>query len=81
MSKQRLKDSEQLAILQIFLYMLMVEKLDEFIDELTGGHQFRVFTGRVSVLERPLTEKAGLGWKGRSSMLINKVNGSFFLSE
>ncbi|ABK89664.1 tRNA epoxyqueuosine(34) reductase QueG [Francisella tularensis subsp. novicida] len=55
-----------------------LQQLGEFIDELTGGHQFRVFTDSAPVLERPLAEKAGLGWQGKSSMLMNKAQGSFF---
>ncbi|API86929.1 tRNA epoxyqueuosine(34) reductase QueG [Francisella uliginis] len=55
-----------------------LQKLGQYIDELTGGHQFRVFTDSAPVLERPLAEKAGLGWQGKSSMLMNKTQGSFF---
>ncbi|WP_150468297.1 tRNA epoxyqueuosine(34) reductase QueG [Francisella sp. SYW-9] len=55
-----------------------LQRLGQYIDELTGGHQFRVFTDSAPVLERPLAEKAGLGWQGKSSMLMNKTQGSFF---
>lgn len=55
-----------------------LQKLGEYIDELTGKHQFRVFTDSAPVLERPLAEKAGLGWQGKNSMLMNKSQGSFF---
>lgn len=55
-----------------------LQKLAEYIDQLTGNHQFRVFTDSAPVLERPLAEKAGLGWQGKNSMLMNKLQGSFF---
>lgn len=55
-----------------------LQKLGEYIDQLIGNHQFRVFTDSAPVLERPLAEKAGLGWQGKSSMLMNKIQGSFF---
>lgn len=42
----------------------------------------RVFVDSAPVLEKPLAEKAGLGWIGKHSNLINKDNGSwFFLGE
>lgn len=43
---------------------------------------FRPFVDSAPVLERPLAEKAGLGWVGKHSLLINKQAGSwFFLGE
>jgi epoxyqueuosine reductase len=45
-------------------------------------HQYRAFVDSAPVLERALAEKAGLGWIGKNSMLINKQAGSwFFLGE
>ncbi|NOU52028.1 tRNA epoxyqueuosine(34) reductase QueG [Pseudoalteromonas sp. JBTF-M23] len=43
---------------------------------------FRPFVDSAPVLERQLAEKAGLGWRGKNSLLIQKHAGSwFFLGE
>lgn len=47
-----------------------------------GPHGYRVFVDSAPVLEKPLAEKAGLGWIGKHTNLINKNSGSwFFLGE
>ena len=43
---------------------------------------FRPFVDSAPILERPLAEKAGLGWVGKHTLVINKEAGSwFFLGE
>ncbi|OHU89066.1 MULTISPECIES: tRNA epoxyqueuosine(34) reductase QueG [Pseudoalteromonas] len=43
---------------------------------------YRPFVDSAPVLERQLAEKAGLGWRGKNSLLIQKQAGSwFFLGE
>ena len=43
---------------------------------------FRPFVDSAPVLERPLAEKAGLGWVGKHSLLLDETAGSwFFLGE
>lgn len=43
---------------------------------------FRPFVDSAPVLERPLADKAGLGWTGKHSLLLNQDAGSwFFLGE
>ncbi|QLE78784.1 tRNA epoxyqueuosine(34) reductase QueG [Francisella sp. Scap27] len=55
-----------------------LQKLGEYINDIIDTHEFRVFTDSAPVLEKPLAEKAGLGWMGKNSMLMNKSQGSFF---
>jgi len=44
--------------------------------------EYRVFADSAPVLEVALAEKAGLGWRGKHTLLINKDRGSwFFLGE
>lgn len=65
------------------------EKIQLEVDKLqasqTSGIQpfeYRVFTDSAPVLEVALAEKAGLGWRGKHTLLINKNRGSwFFLGE
>lgn len=64
-----------------------LQKLSEKIEsELKKTHyedfSYRVFTDSAPVLEVALAEKAGLGWRGKHTLLINKNRGSwFFLGE
>jgi epoxyqueuosine reductase len=56
--------------------------LAERIAERVRPFQHRVFVDSAPVLEKPLAEKAGLGWVGKHSNLINRQAGSwFFLGE
>jgi len=49
---------------------LSIYQLDEF--------QYRVFTDSAPVLEVALAEKAGLGWRGKHTLLITREAGSWF---
>lgn len=52
------------------------------IESVTGEYGYRVFVDSAPVLEKPLAEKAGVGWIGKHTNLINKDAGSwFFLGE
>lgn len=52
------------------------------IEERIGPLGYRVFVDSAPVLEKPLAEKAGLGWIGKHTNLINRNAGSwFFLGE
>ncbi len=57
-------------------------KLADQISEVADNHGFRAFTDSAPVLEKALAEKAGLGWIGKHTNLINSQAGSwFFLGE
>ncbi len=59
------------------------KKITTYFDKLAGeDFNFRPFVDSAPILERPLAEKAGLGWVGKHSLLLNKEAGSwFFLGE
>ncbi len=59
-----------------------LQKLASRIERQTGPFGYRVFVDSAPVLEKALAEKAGLGWIGKHTNLINKTAGSwFFLGE
>lgn len=61
-----------------------LKKLGQKVAEFVGDEAllFRPFVDSAPVLERPLAEKAGLGWTGKHSLILNKDAGSwFFLGE
>lgn len=59
-----------------------LKKLGQKIEQEVGVYGFRPFVDSAPVLERQLAEKAGLGWRGKHSLLINQQAGSwFFLGE
>ena len=56
-------------------------KLKDFmslLNEQIGPVEGRVFVDSAPVLERQWAQKAGLGWLGKNSLLLNKSMGSFF---
>ncbi len=59
-----------------------LQKLAERIATAIGPFGYRVFSDSAPVLEKALAAKAGLGWIGKHSNLINRQAGSwFFLGE
>ncbi len=59
-----------------------LQQLAERIEANIGPFQYRVFSDSAPVLEKALAEKAGLGWIGKHTNLIDKQTGSwFFLGE
>lgn len=59
-----------------------LRKLAGRIEKEIGPLGHRVFVDSAPVLEKPLAEKAGLGWIGKHTNLINRDTGSwFFLGE
>ena len=70
-------------------HKVMRQKLQRLCDDiaklnskLSPEFTYRVFADSAPVLEVALAEKAGLGWRGKHTLLINKAHGSwFFLGE
>ncbi|HEY0563658.1 MAG TPA: tRNA epoxyqueuosine(34) reductase QueG [Methylophilus sp.] len=66
-------------------HKVLRKKLQQLCDKIqaaTAEFSYRVFTDSAPVLEVALAEKAGLGWRGKHTLLINKDRGSwFFLGE
>lgn len=59
-----------------------LQKLADLIQAEIGKFGYRAFVDSAPVLEKALAEKAGLGWIGKHSNLINRRAGSwFFLGE
>ena len=59
-----------------------LKQLGEKIEQHVGSYGYRPFVDSAPVLERPLAAKAGLGWVGKHSLLLNREAGSwFFLGE
>jgi epoxyqueuosine reductase len=59
-----------------------LQSFAEAIDTRIATHHYRVFTDSAPVLEIPLAAKAGLGWRGKHTLLLNRERGSlFFLGE
>lgn len=57
-------------------------KLAARIDASFTGHDYRAFTDSAPVLEKALAHKAGLGWIGKHTLLLDREAGSwFFLGE
>jgi epoxyqueuosine reductase len=56
-----------------------LQKLADTIEHQMGEFGYRVFTDSAPVMEKPIAEKAGLGWIGKNTLLLNKNAGSWFL--
>ncbi len=86
-SKKQSEDTYQIAkyaygedyhhVLKRKLYQLV-----EQMQKTAGEFQFRIFTDSAPVLEREWARRAGLGWIGKNSLLLQPKKGSyFFLAE
>lgn len=59
-----------------------LQQLAQRIEQEIGGYGHRVFTDSAPVMEVELAQKAGLGWRGKHTLLVSREAGSlFFLGE
>ncbi len=59
-----------------------LQTLAQKIEAESGSSGYRVFTDSAPVMEVALAEKAGLGWRGKHTLLLNRQAGSmFFIGE
>jgi epoxyqueuosine reductase len=56
-----------------------LKRLGRAVTELIGDFGYRVCVDTAPLLEKPAAEKAGLGWIGKHTNLINDKAGSWFL--
>src|SRR3990172_8395557 len=56
-----------------------LQKLADRIQKEVGPFRYRVFTDSAPVMEVELAQKAGLGWRGKHTLLLNREAGSFFV--
>ncbi len=85
----RLRDP-QAAVISIYArgrdyHKVLRSRLQQLADRIravAGEFGFRVFTDSAPVMELPLAEKAGIGWRGKHTLMLNREAGSmFFLGE
>ncbi|WP_128112519.1 tRNA epoxyqueuosine(34) reductase QueG [Polynucleobacter necessarius] len=85
----RLEDPQQ-AVVSMYArgrdyHKVLRNRLQEFaklIEEKIGTFGYRVFTDSAPLMEVELARKAGLGWRGKHTLLLNRESGStFFLGE
>lgn len=55
-----------------------LQRLASRLEDEIGGFGYRVFCDSAPVLEKPLAAKAGLGWMGKHSLVLDRRTGSYF---
>jgi epoxyqueuosine reductase len=87
--RARLGDPEA-AVVSVYArgrdyHKVLRARLQQLADRIrgeVGEFGYRVFTDSAPVMELPLAEKSGLGWRGKHTLLINRDAGSmFFMGE
>ena len=62
-------------------HKVMRRRLQQLADRITqavGDFRYRAFTDSAPVMEVELAQKAGLGWRGKHTLLLTREAGSFF---
>jgi len=82
---QRLKEPQQAYVSRYALgrdYHKLIRKrlqqLAERIQQQIGPFGYRAFVDSAPVLEKAIAEKAGLGWIGKNTLVLNRKAGSYF---
>jgi len=52
--------------------------LADRVGSAVDGFRYRAFTDSAPVMEVELAQKAGLGWRGKHTLLLNRTAGSYF---
>ena len=55
-----------------------LQQLADKVKAEIGDFGYRVFTDSAPLMELPLAEKAGLGWRGKHTLLLSRSAGSMF---
>ncbi len=59
-----------------------LQKLADVMTATLGDFTYRVFTDSAPIMEVALAEQAGVGWRGKHTLLLHRAHGStFFLGE
>ena len=82
---QKLEDPEQ-AVVSVYargrdyhrVLRSRLQKLAQHIQSHVSELGYRVFTDSAPILEVELARKAGLGWRGKHTLLLSRTGGSFF---
>jgi epoxyqueuosine reductase len=83
-------DDPTVAVISIYArgrdyHKVIRARLQQLVDRIKGEigpFGYRVFSDSAPVMEVALTEKSGLGWRGKHTLLLNREAGSmFFLGE
>ena len=61
-----------------FIMKDKLKKIAQLINQHTDSFKYRTFVDSAPVMEKPIAEKAGLGWIGKHSNLIIKDVGYYF---
>jgi epoxyqueuosine reductase len=90
-ARERLRqDDPQAAVVSVYargrdyhkVLRNRLQQLAERVRAAIGDYGYRVFTDSAPVMELPLAQKAGLGWRGKHTLLLSRDAGStFFIGE
>ena len=58
-----------------------LQQLCDRIEAEVGAFGYRVFTDSAPVMEVELAQRAGIGWRGKHTLLLNRSGSWFFLGE